>query len=88
MEQVKYYADKNGYLLVMRFNGDPYDENDPQALQKELNKAVLYYNKTIDITPIILDAVNPPRPTGHPSSPRVSANPQGHQSVPPNNTRR
>jgi Skp family chaperone for outer membrane proteins len=87
MEQVQYYADKHGILLVMRFNGDPYDENDPQALQKELNKAVLYHNKMIDITPIILDAVNPPRPSGHPNSPRVSTNPQGHQGVPPNSRR-
>jgi len=61
MEQVRYYSDKHGILLVMRFNGDPLDENDPQGIQKELNKAVLYHNKMIDITPYILDAVNPPR---------------------------
>ncbi len=67
MEQVTYYADKHGYLLVMRFNGDPYDENDPQGIQKELNKSVLYYNKAIDITPIILDAVNPQRANGRPA---------------------
>jgi Skp family chaperone for outer membrane proteins len=80
MEQVQYYSDKHGILLVMRFNGDPYDENDPQALQKELNKAVLYHNKMIDITPIILDAVNPPRST-HPASAPVSNRPP-HQGVP------
>ncbi|OYV81630.1 MAG: hypothetical protein B7Z73_17865 [Planctomycetia bacterium 21-64-5] len=61
MEQVRYYSDKHGILLVMRFNGDPLDENDPQGIQKELNKAVLYHNKMIDITPYVLDAVNPPR---------------------------
>lgn len=88
MEQVRYYSDKHGILLVMRFNGDPYDENDPQALQKELNKAVLYHNKMIDITPIILDAVNPPRPSNQPGSPRMSTHPSGPQGVPPNNTRR
>jgi Skp family chaperone for outer membrane proteins len=89
MEQVKYYSDKHGILLVMRFNGDPYDENDPQALQKELNKAVLYHNKLIDITPIILDAVNPPR-SNHPASPPMTNLPQGagrHQGVPPNSRR-
>ena len=66
MEQVRYYSDKHGILLVMRFNGDPFDENDPQGIQKELNKAVLYHNKMIDITPYILDAVNPPRANGRP----------------------
>lgn len=67
MEQVRYYCDKHGILLVMRFNGDPFDENDPQGIQKELNKAVLYHNKMIDITPYILDAVNPPRGNGRPT---------------------
>lgn len=81
MEQITYYADKHGYVMVMRFNGDPYDENDPQGIQKELNKSVLYYNKAIDITPIILDAVNPQRPNGRPApappSNRISRPPQG-----------
>lgn len=72
MEQVKYHADKHGIVLVMRFNGDPLDENDPQGIQKELNKAVLYYNQAIDITPIILDAVNPPRTGPRPTTPPTS----------------
>jgi Skp family chaperone for outer membrane proteins len=86
MEQVRYYADKHGVLLVMRFNGDPYDENDPQALQKELNKVVLYHNKMIDITPIILDAVNPQRPTTPPRS-TVNPGPAQRPGVPPNTRR-
>ncbi|HET6880797.1 MAG TPA: OmpH family outer membrane protein [Pirellulales bacterium] len=90
MEQVKYHADKHGIALVMRFNGDPLDENDPQGIQKELNKAVLYYNKTIDITPIILDAVNPPRSRPTTTSPqpdnRLGRPPQG--VLPPNGVRR
>jgi Skp family chaperone for outer membrane proteins len=88
MEQVKYYADKHGIMLVMRFNGDPYDENDPQALQKELNKAVLYHNKTIDITPIILDAVNPSRQNNHPASQPPRDRLSTPQGVPPNATNR
>jgi Skp family chaperone for outer membrane proteins len=88
MEQVRSYSDRHGILLVMRFNGDPFDENDPQGIQKELNKAVLHYNKLIDITPFILDAVNPARPNARPSptppSDRISRPPQG---VLPNRTR-
>lgn len=89
MEQVKYHADKHGIVLVMRFNGDPLDENDPQGIQKELNKAVLYYNKMIDITPIILDAVNPartgPRPNQNPSTASGLNRPSRPQGVlPPN----
>jgi Skp family chaperone for outer membrane proteins len=86
MEQVKYHSDKHGIVLVMRFNGDPLDENDPQGIQKELNKAVLYYNKVIDITPIILDAVNPPRTGNRPGPTASSGNsrPSGPQGVLPN----
>ncbi|HEX7376513.1 MAG TPA: OmpH family outer membrane protein [Pirellulales bacterium] len=89
MEQVKYHADKHGIVLVMRFNGDPLDENDPQGIQKELNKAVLYYNKMIDITPIIVDAVNPPRTGPRPNHPPATASglnrPSRSQGVPPAN---
>jgi Skp family chaperone for outer membrane proteins len=81
MEQVKYHADKHGIVLVMRFNGDPLDENDPQGIQKELNKAVLYYNKVIDITPIILDAVNPARTNRGPVPPTANRT-SGPQGVP------
>ncbi len=83
MEQVKYHADKHGIVLVMRFNGDPLDENDPQGIQKELNKAVLYYNKVIDITPIVLDAVNPPRGNARAPAQTTSRPSRAPQGVPP-----
>ena len=63
-EHVKYYSEANGIALVLRFNGDPIDRNDPQEVLKELNKSVLYYNRTIDITPIILDQINRKAPGG------------------------
>ena len=81
MDQVRYYAEKHNILLVMRFQGDPYNENDPQGLQKELNKAILYHNSMIDITPIILEAVNPPRPNGRQPAPQVGVKP-GRQAMP------
>lgn len=57
MAEVSKLADARGIGLVMRFNGDPYDANDPQAVQKELNKAILYH-KGIDITDEIIALVN------------------------------
>jgi Skp family chaperone for outer membrane proteins len=63
-EQVKYYSEQNGIALVLRFNGDPIDRNDPQEVLKELNKSVLYYNRAIDITPIILEIINRNAPGG------------------------
>lgn len=65
LEHVKDHADRNGINLVLRFNGDPIDQTDPREVIKELNKSVVYYNRAIDITPVILDEVNggapPPR---------------------------
>lgn len=57
MKEVEKYADGHGIGVVMRFNGDPLDPNDPQGVQKELNKAVLYH-KGVDITDDILALVN------------------------------
>lgn len=60
MEQVQSYADKHGILLVMQFNGEQPDDTDPAALKSELYKQILFHHPAIDITPIILDMVNPP----------------------------
>ncbi len=57
-EHVRYYSEQHGISLVLRFNGDPVDRNDPQEVLKELNKSVLYYNRAIDITPIVLEEIN------------------------------
>lgn len=58
LDAVKKVAHSNGIDLVLRFNGDTVDPNDPQGILKELNKTVVFYNEAIDITPIILKEVN------------------------------
>lgn len=77
LDHVRYYADQNGISLVMRFNGDPIDRNDPQEVLKELNKSVIYYHRSIDITPIILEKLNP---TGRPAAQNFA--PPGQPGVP------
>ena len=58
MAEVERYTKPRGINLVMRFSGEPqYNPEDPQSLQKELNKAMLYHDG-IDITDEILQAVN------------------------------
>lgn len=57
MVEVGKLSRARGINLVMRFNGDPIDPNDPQGIQKELNKAILYHDG-IDITDDVLRAVN------------------------------
>lgn len=58
IDEVQYFADRNRISLVLRFNGDPVTDGDPQEILKQLNKSVVYYNKGIDITPVILDSLN------------------------------
>ncbi len=57
-QEVAYYAKSQNVTLVLRFNGDPMDEHDPQNIASQLNKPVVYHDSRIDITPIILDVLN------------------------------
>jgi hypothetical protein len=72
-DQVRVYAENNQIGLVMKFNGDPIDAADRDSVMRELNKPVMYYNRGIDITPIILTELNrgaAPNPStvGNPAS--------------------
>jgi Skp family chaperone for outer membrane proteins len=86
LDHVKYHAEKSGLSLVLRFNGDPVDGEDLQGVMQQLNRQVVYYNRTIDITPIVLDACNAAsgRPNRQPTGP-LSNKPSGlkPQGVPP-----
>jgi Skp family chaperone for outer membrane proteins len=83
-EAIKAYCERNGILLVMRFNGDQPDANNPQEVMQDLNKAVVYYNRAIDITFPIKEMLEANRPTAgqqRPAAtqpgvrPRTGANP-------------
>jgi outer membrane protein len=74
LDEVQHFAERNRISLVLRFNGDPVTDSDPQEILKQLNKQVVYYNKGIDITPHILDSLNR-RGAGAAGAP-------GHQGVP------
>ena len=81
-DEIKVFAERNSINLVLRFTGDPVDVDDPQQVVKELNKGVVYYSASIDITPHILEQLNrrqprtaPPvvptaRPAARPAAPR------------------
>lgn len=83
MEHVRSYAERHGILLVMQFNGEPVDETDGATLRAELTKQVLFHHPAIDITPTILDAVNPPvrANTNRQNPPQVTRGPQGPPRV-------
>jgi outer membrane protein len=58
IDEVKFFAERNRISIVLRFNGDPITDSDPQEILKQLNKQVVYYNQAVDITPHILKAIN------------------------------
>lgn len=76
MDEVKVFCERNLISLVLRFTGEPVDIDDPQQVVKELNKGVVYYNQSIDITQHILRQLErrqPRQPT--PTAARQPARP-------------
>ncbi|HCK42186.1 MAG: hypothetical protein CMJ72_12145 [Planctomycetaceae bacterium] len=56
-QAVQYYAQQRNLGLVLRFDGDPIDPNNPKAILQGINKSVVHQNG-IDITPEIRDLLN------------------------------
>lgn len=58
LKEVEYYAQSHGTLAVLRFNGDTADEENPEDVLRDINKAVVWSVKEIDITPFVLANLN------------------------------
>ncbi len=56
-EAIKYYAERQGIGLVLRFNGDDADPLNRESILRSINKAVHFQNR-IDITPDVLSLLN------------------------------
>ncbi len=55
---VRYYAMQNNIAAVLRFNGEPVNPDDPDTILREINKPVIYFAQGLDITQVVLDALN------------------------------
>ncbi len=71
---VEEFAVANGISTVLRVSSDQVDPNDPQAVLQNINRQVIYFNRSLDITGAILDRLNrdAPRP---PQDPRNAVRP-------------
>lgn len=72
--ETKRHCDLNGIGLVIQFNGDPIDSQQLQAVVVGVNRPIVYNNQKLDITPIILGALNPspgPNPNPRPVNARL-----------------
>ncbi len=57
-QATEYYAKQHGIDMVLRFNGDPADVQRPDSILSFINKPVVYYQQSLDITPAILTELN------------------------------
>ena len=55
---VKLYATQFGYTLVIRFNREDPDNENPQQVLQNMNRQVVYYREDDDITAKILNKLN------------------------------
>lgn len=57
-QEVDYVCKSQGISLVLRFNGDPADGDNPEEVLRDINKPVVWYRQGLDITPIVLQGIN------------------------------
>lgn len=57
-DMVERYATHFKYTLIIRFNRDELDSDNPQALMQGMNRQVVYYRADDDITKPVLDSLN------------------------------
>lgn len=57
-DMVERYATHFKYTLIIRFNRDELDADNPQTLMQGMNRQVVYYRADDDITKPVLDSLN------------------------------
>ena len=53
-QEVKAYCEQHGIAIVMNFNGDQMNAENPEEIARGISRQVVFYNKALDITPYIL----------------------------------
>jgi Skp family chaperone for outer membrane proteins len=49
-QEVESIASARGFLMVLRYNGDEVDREDPEGVLRDINKSVIWFNRGADIT--------------------------------------
>ncbi len=58
LQEVDYYCASNGITMVLRFNGEQVDANRPEDVLRNINKPVVWHNRNLDITQVVIDNLN------------------------------
>ncbi len=53
-QEVRAYCEQHGIAIVINFNGDQMNAENPEEIARGISRQVVYYNKALDITPYIL----------------------------------
>ena len=77
---VRYFATQNNIAVVLRFNGEAADPDDPDSILREINKPVVYFAQSLDLTPVVLEALN--RSAAQTATPRQPTTPTTRTGLP------
>lgn len=58
LQEVDYFATANNIDIVLRFNGEPVDVEQPDDVLRDINKSVVWFANGLDITQDVLDRLN------------------------------
>lgn len=79
---VAYYANQQGFTAVVKFNGDPAQEDDPDTVLRTINQDVVWYAPGLDITPVILEQLNRRAVSSASGTNAPASNPSSRPGVP------
>lgn len=57
-QEVRFYANNMGITMVLRYNGEPVDPENPEDVLRNINKPVVCFTPGMDITDQILERLN------------------------------
>lgn len=78
LQQVEHIARQHGYVMVLRFNGDRVNRDNPEDVLRDINKSVIWFDNRRDITGLVLEQLNKQR-----GGARVSDGRSGIPTPPP-----
>ena len=78
LQQVEYMARQHGYVMVLRFNGESVNRDNPEDVLRNINKSVIWFDNRRDITGLVLEQLNKQR-----GGARVSDGRSGIPAPPP-----
>jgi len=58
LQEVDYYCASRGIAMVLRFNSEAVDAGRPEDVLRYINKPVVWHNRALDITQIVLENLN------------------------------